>query len=128
MDDQKQQPKHKQPTKPQDPKQQEEPPQGDTDLRNQIAGIALREIIGWLLSSGRASEESLAASWAFRYADRFVEASKIPPRQAPTMVRGRQDAVFQDGPGPEFPIAPEPVPPMAEDALAVLGQTPTPEG
>lgn len=96
----------------------------DAHHRNHLASIAMREIIAWQLANGRGGEESLAASWAYRYADRMLEESALPPRKAVKMVRGRQQPVFMEEPPAETALPTEPVGPIAEDAMQALEQQP----
>lgn len=78
----------KAPTKPAAPAAVLTLPKADADLRNHFAGIVLREIVAWQLSNKRASEEDVAASWSFRYADRMLAQSKKLPRDPALRVKG----------------------------------------
>lgn len=91
------------------------------ELRQHYAGIALREIVRWQVENKLGGQESLAASWSFRYADRMVEEARKDPRSGATLVRGRQEPVFEEiAPPPGLPASP--VGPIADDAMQALGQ------
>lgn len=51
------------------------------DLRNHFAGIALREIVRNQMINNRFGQEDVAASYAYRYADKMLDASKVVSRK-----------------------------------------------
>ncbi len=91
------------------------PSQSDIDFRNQVALAAFREIISWQVAERKAGQEDVAASWAFRYADRFLDQSKKKPSLPSYNARGIAGIA-------EAPTVPEPVAPPAD--LAPLVEVP----
>lgn len=94
--------------KPKDVKAKVESAPVDHQLRNHFAGIALAAIIKNQMDNNRIGQEDVAASYAYRYADRMLEASKVISRKA-VVSRG---VATQPEPEPA-PGAPAPL-----DALA----------
>lgn len=60
----------------------------DIALRNHFASIALAEIVKWQVAERKAGQEDVAASWAFRYADRMVDQSKKHSKGRPQNIKG----------------------------------------
>lgn len=70
------------------PKQPEPLSQADDDFRKQCAVAALAEIVKWQVAERKGGQEDVAASWAFRYADRMLTQSKRPVRNMTVHIRG----------------------------------------
>lgn len=100
------------------PKQPAQPPQAlmreplspaEAALRNQFACVALAEIVKIQILERKAGQEDVAASWAFRYADRMLEQSRKAPKAQPIYTKGKPSPMQEIIPPQNFVEHPEPI-------------------